>query len=234
MRSYKHSGDAGDSIYACPAIRVTGGGTLFLAKADFTRVQMDEKSAANIRPLLEAQPYIKEVLMWHGQAVAFDLDLFRYEWNLASNIAEQHLKAFGLPLAEVNNAWLTVDSNTVQPVVINRTARYRNPHFPWRRVADKYRKDAVFVGSTEEHEDFCERFGAIGFYETANLLDLAEVIAGCKLFIGNQSTPYAIAEGLKKPVIQELCLACPNCVFTRRGAQIVAGERIELPEIEQL
>jgi ADP-heptose:LPS heptosyltransferase len=38
---------------------------------------------------------------------------------------------------------------------------------------------------------------------TPTLLDVARVIAGCKLFVGNQSSPRAIAEGLKIPVVVE-------------------------------
>src|SRR6188474_2341706 len=105
MRSFKHSGDAGDIIYSLPTVRLVGGGTMYLAASGFTRVKTNERSAANIRPLLESQPYVQKVLMWHGESVAFDLDLFRFEWNPSSNIAEQHLKAFALPLSEVNNPW---------------------------------------------------------------------------------------------------------------------------------
>jgi ADP-heptose:LPS heptosyltransferase len=47
-----------------------------------------------------------------------------------------------------------------------------------------------------------------------DFLELAELIAGCKLFIGNQSFPYSLAEGLKVPRILELDPADPNVVPT--------------------
>jgi hypothetical protein len=42
--------------------------------------------------------------------------------------------------------------------------------------------------------------GPVPIVATPTLLDVARVIAGCKLFVGNQSCPRAIAEGLKVPV----------------------------------
>jgi len=46
-------------------------------------------------------------------------------------------------------------------------------------------------------------------------LDLAQVISGADLFIGNQSCAYAIAEGLKKRAVLEVCTWLPNCLFHR-------------------
>jgi hypothetical protein len=46
----------------------------------------------------------------------------------------------------------------------------------------------------------------------SNFLELARVIAGCKFFIGNQSFPFAVAEGLKVPRALELCFECPNVI----------------------
>jgi len=50
---------------------------------------------------------------------------------------------------------------------------------------------------------------------------LARVIAGCQRFIGSQGFPHALAEGMKKPVIVELCRVAPRVVFQRDGAQYV-------------
>ena len=39
----------------------------------------------------------------------------------------------------------------------------------------------------------------------------ARIIAGSKIFIGNQSTPFAIAEGMKHNRILETDITIPNC-----------------------
>ena len=92
-------------------------------------------------------------------------------------------------------------------------------------------RDAMFVGFPEEHEAFVKEFGPIGLVRTRTLLDLAQVIAGCQIFVGNQSTPFALAEGLKKTVIQEVYLTDPNCIFERPGAQFVRDGEVNLPEV---
>ena len=47
---------------------------------------------------------------------------------------------------------------------------------------------------------------------TKNFYDLARIIAGCKFFIGNQSFPFALAEGLKVKRVLELYFECPNVI----------------------
>ena len=50
---------------------------------------------------------------------------------------------------------------------------------------------------------------------TKNFLEVAQLIAGSKLFIGNQSAPYAVAEGLKHNSILEVTLPSPDCIYER-------------------
>jgi hypothetical protein len=66
-------------------------------------------------------------------------------------------------------------------------------------------------------------------------LHLARVIDGCKLFIGNQSFPLALAMALNVRVIQECCPRTPDCIFRRPTAQyFLNDQRIEWPEIGQV
>jgi hypothetical protein len=58
-------------------------------------------------------------------------------------------------------------------------------------------QDAVFVGLAEEHRAFEQAMGwSIPHYQTESMLDVAEVIAGADMFIGNQSQCLALAIGL--------------------------------------
>lgn len=212
-------------------MRLVGGGDYYLSKSNGVRVKMTPIVFRNVAPLLESQSYIRKVELYRGGSVTYDFDLFRALLANKESLAEMHLKRFGLPKTVLNDAWLTIEPNVVTQVIINRTGRYQNVHFPWKTVIDRYRQSCAFVGTSEEWSEFVSLFGTVPFFPTANLYELAKVISGAKLFIGNQSTPFAIAEGLKKSVIQEVCLWCPNCVFPRNNAQYVAGERIELPKI---
>jgi hypothetical protein len=51
---------------------------------------------------------------------------------------------------------------------------------------------------------------AIEFLRTDNYLQLAQVIQGSLMFIGNQSSPYAVAEGLKVRRVLEVFSKLPN------------------------
>ena len=68
----------------------------------------------------------------------------------------------------------------------------------------------LFVGLRTEYELFIKKFGKIEYVSTKDL-KVAELITACDLFIGNQSAPLAIAEGLKKPTVVEICCYAADC-----------------------
>ena len=83
------------------------------------------------------------------------------------------------------------------PIIINRTQRYAyNPDFAWGLLKGN---DCVFVGLRDEWRAFCRDFFPVAYYPTDTLLELARIVAGAELFLGNQSFAFAIAEGLDLP-----------------------------------
>jgi hypothetical protein len=52
-------------------------------------------------------------------------------------------------------------------------------------------------------------------------MTLAGVIAGCELFVGNSSFPHALAEAMKKPLVNEYFRVLPRTMFKREGANYV-------------
>ena len=127
--------------------------------------------------------------------------------------------------------WLTStpSSSAKGRILINRTGRYRNPFFKWAEVVKKYRHKLLFIGLHHEWREFCGHFGYVEYLPTSNMLEVAQIIAGCDLFIGNQSCCNAVAEGLKKPIIQETSTIFPDCVWVRVGAQHVYDGVMTLP-----
>lgn len=252
-QTFYHSGDFGDIIYALPTMRALGGGILILgpelnlSSRVKLRQSMTRDSVAMFRPLLELQPYVHEVRFAARQPkVNFDLNIFREELfkqfdNMRAgqrmlNLAECHLKQFRLSLQDCQNGWLVVDRETRdedRPVVIHRSSRWRNPDFPWPRILEQYGDRAVFVGLPLEHEFFCADFGVeLPFVPTKDFLELARVIAGSSLYIGNQSLPYAIAEGLKKNSLLEVWPEGPNCYFQRKNANYGLGKNVYIPKLK--
>lgn len=216
MPTFKHSGSLGDVIYSMPTIRALGGGILYLNPNKTYRMTLDK--IEEMIPLLEQQSYIEKVKVWNGETTDYGLDSWRRRRKKRigrHTIIDAHLDWFEISRSEKDKAWLTVDKPTECDVVFARSARHNNPMFGWKEVWSQFHNRAIFVGIEEEHKTFEEQTGKIPFIKTNNMLELARIIAGSKLFIGNQSLPYAIAEGLKVNSWLEISPTCANCVYHR-------------------
>lgn len=224
MKTFRHSGDMGDIVYSLPAVKELGGGDVYIGiNNPFT--DMTKEKYEFIKPLLLNQPYIHDVHLWNGEPVDYNLDDFReyYFKNFSTltkiyrNIAEMHLDVFYLNRNLAEQKWLYAKSHPVAPVVINRTFRYRNDNFNWRQFEGNL---CVFVGSPEEHKSFCREQFNVAYQPVKDALEMAEIIQGSEVFIGNQSLAFAISEGLKKFNLLEESERFPNCRFRRASQEI--------------
>jgi hypothetical protein len=234
-KTFKHSGDMGDMIFSLPAVRALGGGILYLDPdggfssplvkfVNKVRTKMDAKSIDLLTPVLLQQPYIHEVRHWHGEPVDYDLDQFRMHLTF-NNLSDSHLAAFGLPSSERDTAWIQVADPIVipdRPYVINRSVRYHGNYSFWEGNLPQLAPKSVFVGYPKDHEIFEYTFSQkIQFYPTPEILTLARVIAGAQIFFGNQGMPHALAEGMKKQLVNEIFTHRPSGIFKREGAHYV-------------
>jgi hypothetical protein len=232
MTDFFHSGDLGDVISALSTVRAMGGGRLYLRDEygvetmhGMTRERFDA-----IAPLLREQPYITDVQWAYPPGDCVNLNRFRRmnrdlcnEW-----LPNHYLDVNGIDRSAALSPWLNAPATQFGGVLIARSARYHNDRFPWKRVLEQY-PGAEFVGTWNEYTAFKESVGAIRYLPTPDLQDLAYVIAGCDLFIGNQSCPLWIAEGLKKPIVCEVCPICPNCISPRPDFFAGWDANVELP-----
>lgn len=229
--TFHHSGDFGDIIYSLPTIRALGGGSLHIHSTRHVQFTATPDRVRSLASLLEAQSYIDKV-EYTKAPVEYDLDIWAPFYKPARRLADACLLAFKLSTSLANEQWLRVSNpNCVSEVVIHRSPRYQSQYFPWRTVLQKYHGRLVMVGLPFEHKNFCDEFWHVPYYPTANYLELAEVIAGSKLFIGNQSSPYAVAEGLKHNTFQEVNMRAPDCVYDRPNAGYGIDRNILLPEL---
>lgn len=233
MKSAVIGGDAGDVLYSLAAVRALGIERLYLnvnpkyKLRGIGETKFNEKMALAIKPLIEAQPYIKEVALYDGEPVDYNLDLFRYYGDLTwSNLCYTMLKTFGCDPEEMKKQWLFVEPKKMEKIVlINKTDRYLNQEVDWNQFVEAYGDFMAFVGLESEYQAFIKEFKCdIPHYPTKDFLELAQLIAGSSLFIGNQSSPYAIAEGLKKDTVQVVCDECPNCIFPRSNAHYLPNK----------
>lgn len=247
---FHHSGDAGDVIYSLPVVKALGGGPIFFSgdnKFAFPGNSRWGSEGAprawveNLAPLLEAQPYVWKALYTKARPHSVDCDLnaFRQFYRSGgidrwSSLFTLHQKAFGIECPE-DEPWLEVPERVkTRPIVINRTARFQNPLFPWGRLLVKHAKEMVFIGSMEELSALVQQFPfeshGIEYLPTGSLLEVAKCIAGAKVFIGNQSCPLAIAHGLGQKVIVECWIQNSNCELKRPNAIYVKGSETHIPE----
>jgi hypothetical protein len=202
MRQFTHGGSAGDLIYSLAAVKGIGGGEFYINREAPTDYRMSPDRIESMLTLLRAQPYLSKVGVQDGW-VGTCLNQ-HHAWRQGLNLSDMVSSNLGIDHAPREEPWLFVPSvKRVAPVVIARSPRYHVGSFPWRRVLDTYQPDAVFVGDLWEHADFCQRFGPVSYHYTPNYLELAQVIAGADLFVGNQSSPAAVAQGLRVPMVQE-------------------------------
>jgi ADP-heptose:LPS heptosyltransferase len=231
---FGHAGDIGDLVYHLTAVRALGGGDLVLHPSSCTAHRMTPERFRNLFPLLARQSYLHSVRWEPGYpARALNLNAWRHHYDPRKNLSDMLHQWLHLPVWPRETPWLdNVEPDPVAAVVMARSPRYRNPAFPWRRCYETYAKDAVFVGRPEEYAAFVEAHGdRVPYHPTADLYALARVIAGCKLFVGNQSSPRALAEGLKVPVVVEVDPRYNNTHFARPAAVYGYAADVALPEL---
>jgi len=256
IHTYYHSGAAGDVIYALPAL-ITHARTKNVAgmfrivlnnSADVSpSPAFTEQSAASLIALLEVQPYIDRAT--YDPALdpppLYNVDAFR-KWALTNEwvndkltITEAVCRVASVPNDRSIFQWLkcgrssfrTLEDRRID-VILSRSSRYHGIDFPWRRIVEKLWYRSGFIGTDAEYITFCAKFGSVPRINCGSCLDIANAINGAKLFIGNQSLPLAIAEALKKPLIQECWPQLPNCIWKRSYTTHHLSGDLAIPDVD--
>lgn len=225
-----HAGDAGDIIASLPTVRALGTCHYIIGERhapNSGRESMKGRRYDSIRPLLAAQTYIKSVEWGSHRGASHDFSLFRRNHIYGENLAQWQARGFGIEISE--DPWLSVEPSHVASgrTIFARSARYHNPMFDWRAQIKRSIRP-LFVGTPAEHEAFQKAFACkIDYLPTPNLLDLAQVIAGCREFVGNQSCPFWIAAGLGVPITQETSHLAPDSIIKRPNCQYPVAPSLE-------
>lgn len=241
-------GDLGDAVVLLCALSQLEGGphTLLLQQSAVTKMKTPEALGVFDRvfsPLAKAQPYIKECRVENpGEQAWWNSGGFRGKGmhaktkTLYSAVLSHLISEKGIGRGfKSDQPWLSVkpSQKTKDRVVISRSDRYRNPYMPWAKIVKFYGDRLLFVGTENEHGRFCNESGKVEHLKTSDLLDLAGAIEGSLLFIGNQSCPMAVCEGLKHSSIQETALWIPDCIYKRANAQYSYNGAVTLPGFDK-
>ena len=225
-----HSGNAGDLIYSLPAmrkaseikgekvnlyLRINVPGQYAGMNHPLGNVQMNRNIAEMLVPLLLSTDFIgKCQITEEPQEVDYNFDLFRKIHNYTGHISQWYFHVYPELTCDLS---VPIDFD-VKPltdfdIVLNRTSRYHNPTFDYS-ILKPYQERITFVGLPQEFKVISAKLPNIKHYEVENFYELAQVINGCNLFIGNQSMAFAIAEQMKHPRILEICPTAHNVIPT--------------------
>lgn len=232
LTAFKHSGNCGDIIYSLPAVfELAKAGTATFA-IELNRklkdvvgfhplgnVMMNKKVTQMLTPLLLHQPRIEAVSVYHNETVDYNLDLFRdFSFPLdRGSIVRWYFYVYGIT-ADTSKPWLEApkDDDYRNAIVIARSHRYRSPVVDYSFL--KMYANLLFVGVPEEYESMKQMLPGIVYKPVSDFLEMATIINSCRLFIGNQSFPFSLAEGLKVKRLLEVYYKAPNVIVEGEGA----------------
>lgn len=219
--AFGHAGDLGDCIASLPTVRALGGGEyVCFHREKGCRESLQGQRFESLKSLLEIQPYIDRVSWTEAPEITvLDFSTFRGAYRKGINLAQQHAWHLGVTISEA--PWLIAPASEIAKgrTVFARSRRYHNDRFPWDKILQRH-PDPLFVGLPDEYLAFQTKWGKpIQHHTAGNLLELASLIAGCALFIGNQSCPFWIAAGLGVPLIQESWETDANSIIERPNAK---------------
>jgi len=241
---FKHSGNAGDIIYSLNSIRSAcelhdKDAVLFLKldepiqlhpmfKHPLGGVMLNKYMFDNLKPLLLELDFIYDVLPYTNQKVDYDLDVFRkVGFNLAAgDIKKWYLYAYPELQRYYNNEIIFIPKKPKDYIVINRSERYNNGQIDYS-ILNKVDLPIYFVGTDTEYNLMKANVWDLEHKKVKDFLELKDFISESKLFIGNQSMCYAIAEQVDAERLLEVYFSCPNVItkgfemFNQEGFEYV-------------
>lgn len=102
---------------------------------------------------------------------------------------------------KVDGPWIdsSVDPNTENKILIHQSHHRHNPNFNWDSVILPTEEYYFVTTNTREWDIFQHKRDNVKMYLVTTVSEMISAINGCKYFIGNQSSPFAIASALDKP-----------------------------------
>lgn len=112
-------------------------------------------------------------------------------------------QTFNYPITEYK--WLTVppiNADTSERILIHRSRQRHNNSYP--DYIKNLKERSLFITSNKDEYDNFEYRDLADIYLVNTITEMAIAIRSCKLFIGNQSSPFALASALDVNRVCEL------------------------------
>jgi len=213
VSNFSMAGKLGDFLHAMFAVKHTCQHNGIKANVHMYDIGWEfgiKNTHAELKPILEQQPYINELLISDGPLEG-STDLGQYinsPWLYQACWSNIYSKTFNFP---INSEYKWINWNKINPdlydkVLIQRKANdMRNNNFPYRDLLDQYgRENILFISSTENDYNEFPFKDEISFYKLTTLDDWFTAMNSAKLVVANLSAPAVMASALDKPRIIEL------------------------------
>lgn len=215
--SFLHYGHLGDIINSLPIIKEISKSkkcSLFIEKDKkipdhvlkdhpFGKFFLSEKSISKLLPLLKNQRYLSNVEIYNRENIDIDLNFFReLPINFNTDSVRWYFHLTGI-FPDLSNSYLDVENNNnfKKKIVIMRSLRRQNKNIDYSFL-NNY-DDLLFVGLKEEYDILKQNLSKMEFHDSKDFLELASIIKNARIFIGNLSFGYALAEAVKVPRLLE-------------------------------
>ena len=225
--AFSHVGLLGDIIYSIPCMMALAGERKIKLYLDTSKdsgyseklrhynkgKMLTPQSIELLKPLMLAHPKILECEKLETQSVDYNLNDFRkypFDYRMG-HICRWYFLTFGVSY-DLSQPWLyaTPNDEFSNFVIVSRSFRYRTPLIDYRFLS--FYKNVGFIGLADEYADMKKSIPHLHHIKVNNALEMASIIAGCKLFIGNQSFPFSVAEALKVKRVLEVNFENPNVI----------------------
>ena len=211
--SFLHSGTLGDIINALPIIKEiskTKKCNLYIQpgkKIPRHALNSDHpsgdyflsnKAADMLLPLLKKQSYLNSAEKFTNQNIDIDLDFFRelFIIGIGQDVVRRYFYLTGV-YPNIDEPYIEVDDHDKlkNKIVIVRSLRRKNFLINYKFL-NSY-KNLIFLGLKNEFLDLKKDILNLEFYDCQNFLEMTEIIKNSKIFIGNLSFGYTLADALK-------------------------------------
>jgi len=217
--NFLHSGHIGDLIYSLPVIKKlsetkTCNLYINLNKEHHLdmysnthiagKVFINKKIYDKLLPLLKNQKYLNKVDVFENQKIHVNFDLWRDVFQNITFPSERlyfHLTGVQTDLSQKYLSAHDVDGFK-DKITMVRTLRWNNFHINYDALRDV--DNIVFLGLKNEYDNLKTLIPKLNFHEVKDFLEMASIINSSAFFIGNQTFPYSLAEGLKIPRLLEI------------------------------
>jgi len=211
--NFLHSGQLGDIICSLPVIYHLSkkhSCNLYLnieKKNSFLNFEIYKK----LLPLLKKQPYINNIDIYKNQSIDINFDLFREFPFLWFNLNKIFLQLTGLNF-DLNKKFIFVKKikKFSNKIIILRSLRRKNLSLRYNFLNRK--KNLIFIGLKDEFFNLKKKIPNLKYYNCKDFLEMSILINSSKLFIGNNSFGFHLAEGLKVKRILEKSSEGPDVI----------------------